>query len=59
MARVAAAVGLVRRLVFHCGVLIKTQPPFTIVLLRVALAALLLNALVEVLGMRMPGSGRA
>ena len=39
---------------FFAGVLIKTMPPFTIVLLRVGLAALILNALVRVLGKRMP-----
>jgi len=38
---------------------IKTLPPLTIVLLRVGLAAVILNALVRALGMRMPGSGRA
>jgi hypothetical protein len=59
MARVAAAVGLVGRLVFFGGFPIKTLPPFTIVLLRVGFAALILNALVEVLGMRLPLSGRA
>src|ERR1700687_3260178 len=41
---------------FFGGVLIKTLPPFTIVLLRVGLAAVILNVLVKVLGMRMPGS---
>jgi drug/metabolite transporter (DMT)-like permease len=44
---------------FFAGVLIKTLPPLTIVTLRVGLAALILNALVKLLGMRMPGSGRA
>src|SRR6202790_3126916 len=44
---------------FFAGVLIKTLPPLTIVLLRVGLAAVILNALVRALGMRMPGSGRA
>jgi drug/metabolite transporter (DMT)-like permease len=44
---------------FFAGVLIKTLPPLTIVMLRVGLAALILNALVKLLGMRMPGSGRA
>ena len=41
---------------FFGGVLIKTLPPFTIVLLRVGLAAVILNVLVRALGMRMPGS---
>ena len=44
---------------FFAGILIKTLPPFTIVLLRVGLAAMILNALVKTLGMRMPGDGRA
>ena len=44
---------------FFAGVLIKTLPPITIVLLRVGLAALILNGLVKLLGTRMPGSGRA
>src|SRR5260370_5857007 len=40
---------------FFAAVLIKTLPPFTIVFLRVGLAAVILNALVKVVGMRMPG----
>jgi drug/metabolite transporter (DMT)-like permease len=44
---------------FFAGVLIKTLPPLTIVLLRVGLAAVILNALVRALGMRMPGSRSA
>jgi drug/metabolite transporter (DMT)-like permease len=44
---------------FFAGVLIRTLPPLTIVLLRVGLAALILNALVKALGMRMPDGGRA
>jgi drug/metabolite transporter (DMT)-like permease len=44
---------------FFAGVQIKTLPPFTIVLLRVGLAAVILNALVKALGMRMPGSRQA
>ena len=44
---------------FFAGVLIKTLPPLTIVLLRVGLAALILNMLVKALGMRMPGGTRA
>jgi drug/metabolite transporter (DMT)-like permease len=41
---------------FFAGVLIKTLPPFTIVFLRVGLAAVILNALLKVLGKRMPSS---
>jgi drug/metabolite transporter (DMT)-like permease len=41
---------------FFAAVQIKTLPPFTIVFLRVGLAAVILNALVKALGMRMPGS---
>jgi drug/metabolite transporter (DMT)-like permease len=44
---------------FFAAVQIKTLPPFTIVLLRVGLAAVILNVVVKALGMRMPGSGRA
>ena len=44
---------------FFAGVLIKTLPPFTIVFLRVGLAAVILNALVRALGMRMPGGRSA
>jgi drug/metabolite transporter (DMT)-like permease len=44
---------------FFAGVQVKTLPPFTIVLLRVGLAALILNALVKALGMRMPGNRQA
>jgi drug/metabolite transporter (DMT)-like permease len=44
---------------FFSGVLIKTLPPFTIVLLRVGLAALILNVLVRALGLRIPGGIRA
>jgi drug/metabolite transporter (DMT)-like permease len=44
---------------FFAGVLIKTLPPFTIVLLRVGLAALILNTLVRAIGMRMPGDRSA
>src|SRR5579883_1003703 len=39
---------------FFVGVAIKELPPFTIVLLRVGLAALALNAIVFALGLRMP-----
>jgi drug/metabolite transporter (DMT)-like permease len=41
---------------FFAGVQIKALPPFTIVLLRVGLAAAILNVLVKALGMRMPGT---
>jgi drug/metabolite transporter (DMT)-like permease len=44
---------------FFAGVLIKTLPPFTIVFLRVGLAAVILNALVNAVGMTMPGNRSA
>jgi drug/metabolite transporter (DMT)-like permease len=44
---------------FFAAVLIKTLPPFTIVFLRVGLAAVILNVLVIALGMRMPGTRTA
>jgi drug/metabolite transporter (DMT)-like permease len=44
---------------FFAGVLIRTLPPLTIVLLRVGLAAVILNALVRALGKAMPTSGGA
>jgi drug/metabolite transporter (DMT)-like permease len=44
---------------FFAGVLIKTLPPFTIVFLRVGLAAVILNVLVRALGLRMPGTRSA
>jgi drug/metabolite transporter (DMT)-like permease len=44
---------------FFAGVLIKTLPPFTIVFLRVGLAAVILNALVSAVGMTMPGDRSA
>jgi drug/metabolite transporter (DMT)-like permease len=44
---------------FFAGVLIKTLPPFTIVFLRVGLAAVILNGLVKALGMRMPAERSA
>jgi drug/metabolite transporter (DMT)-like permease len=44
---------------FFAAVLIKTLPPFTIVFLRVGLAAVILNGLVKALGMRMPATGTA
>src|SRR5260370_23277546 len=40
---------------FFAAVPIKTLPPFTIVFLRVGLAAVILNALVKAVGMRMLG----
>ena len=39
---------------FFIGVLVKALPPFTIVLLRVGLAAVILNVLVRALGKKMP-----
>jgi drug/metabolite transporter (DMT)-like permease len=44
---------------FFSAVQVETLPTFTIVFLRVGLAAALLNALVKALGMRMPGSRHA
>ncbi len=44
---------------FFAGVLIKTLPPFTIVFLRVGVAAAILNGLVKALGMRMPDTRSA
>jgi drug/metabolite transporter (DMT)-like permease len=44
---------------FFAGVQVKALPPFTIVFLRVALAAIILNALVKALGKRMPASPSA
>jgi drug/metabolite transporter (DMT)-like permease len=41
---------------FFAAVQVKALPPFTIVFLRVALAAIILNALVKTLGKRMPAS---
>jgi drug/metabolite transporter (DMT)-like permease len=41
---------------FFAAVLIRTLPPFTIVFLRVGLAAVILNALVKALGVKMPVS---
>jgi drug/metabolite transporter (DMT)-like permease len=40
---------------FFAGVQVKALPPFTIVFLRVALAAIILNVLVRALGKKMPG----
>ncbi|HXN87987.1 MAG TPA: DMT family transporter [Methylocella sp.] len=39
---------------FFAGVQVKALPPFTIVFLRVGLAAIILNALVRAIGKRMP-----
>jgi len=44
---------------FFAAVQVKALPPFTIVLLRVGMAAVILNAFVKALGMRMPGNWRA
>jgi drug/metabolite transporter (DMT)-like permease len=44
---------------FFAAVQVKALPPFTIVFLRVALAAVILNALVKALGRRMPASPSA
>ena len=44
---------------FFTGVAVEALPPLTIVLLRVALAAVALNVLVVALGHRMPGDRRA
>jgi drug/metabolite transporter (DMT)-like permease len=41
---------------FFAAILVKSLPPFTIVLLRVGLAAVLLNVLALSLGMRMPAA---
>ena len=39
---------------FFVGVAVKTLPPFTIVALRVGLAAVALNIVVRATGLRMP-----
>jgi drug/metabolite transporter (DMT)-like permease len=39
---------------FFAGVAVKSLPPFTLVLLRVGLAAVILNVVVKALGMKMP-----
>jgi drug/metabolite transporter (DMT)-like permease len=44
---------------FFAAVLIKTLPPFTIVFLRVGLAAVILNGLLKALGMTMPDTNSA
>ena len=44
---------------FFAGVQLKALPPFTIVFLRVALAAIILNVLVRGLGKKMPASRTA
>lgn len=43
---------------FFTGVALRELPPFTLVGLRVGLAALILNLLVPALGLRMPRGGR-
>ena len=42
------------RLIFFIGIAVKSLPPFTLVFLRVALAAMVLNLVVPAVGMRMP-----
>jgi drug/metabolite transporter (DMT)-like permease len=44
---------------FFTAIAIKSLPPFTIVFLRVGIAAAILNVVVIALGMKMPGGGRA
>jgi drug/metabolite transporter (DMT)-like permease len=44
---------------FFAGVQVKALPPFTIVFLRVGLAAIILNALVRAIGKRMPADWSA
>ena len=43
---------------FFVGVAVKTLPPFTIVALRVGLAAIALNIVVRATGLRMPTGRR-
>ena len=43
---------------FFTGIAVKELPPFTIVVLRVGLAALILNIVIRVIGLRMPREGR-
>ena len=43
---------------FFTGVAVKELPPFTIVFLRVGLAAVILNIVIRLMGLRMPGEGR-
>lgn len=43
---------------FFTGVALSALPPFTLVVLRVGLAAVILNALVPLLGLRMPREAR-
>jgi drug/metabolite transporter (DMT)-like permease len=42
---------------FFTGIAVKELPPFTIVVLRLGLAALILNVVVRALGLRMPRDG--
>lgn len=44
---------------FFTSVALKGLPPFTLVALRVGLAALILNALLPLMGLRLPGSAKA
>jgi drug/metabolite transporter (DMT)-like permease len=43
---------------FFNGVAVKELPPFTIVFLRVGVAALILNGVIRVMGLRLPREGR-
>jgi drug/metabolite transporter (DMT)-like permease len=43
---------------FFTGIAVKELPPFTIVVLRVGLAALILNIVIRLMGLRMPSDGR-
>jgi len=43
---------------FFTGVAVKELPPFTIVVLRVGLAALILNIVIRTIGLRIPGDKR-
>src|SRR5580704_11747841 len=44
---------------FFTDVALRALPPFTLVLLRVAGAALILNAVIPVLGLRLPTDARS
>jgi drug/metabolite transporter (DMT)-like permease len=44
---------------FFTGVALSSLPPFTLVVLRVGIAALILNAVVPLMGLRMPREARA
>jgi drug/metabolite transporter (DMT)-like permease len=43
---------------FFTGIAVKELPPFTIVLLRVGVAAVILNLVVRIMGLSMPRDGR-